>query len=136
MYNTVPNRFILFLIALLSVAGVGFSLPDAGATPETIRQYLSGRDAENPVQWEFHCSAGRNSGVWTNIAVPACWELQGFGEFRYGFQDRDHEPIRGDYRHTFNVPSDWKGRSVFVVFDGVMTDASVKSGFSRHDIEP
>ncbi len=100
------------------------------ATPasaqETIRQYLSGRDAESPVPWEFFCSQGRNSGLWTNIAVPSCWETQGFGTFRYGLEDKSFAPIECQYRHRFAVPAEWRGRRVFLVFDGVMTDASVK----------
>ncbi len=96
------------------------------AAPETTRQYLSGTDGEHTVPWDFYCSAGRNSGVWTNIAVPSCWELQGFGKFRYGLEDKNYTPIRGDYRHRFNVPADWRGKHVFIVFEGVMTDASVK----------
>ena len=28
--------------------------------------------------------------------------------------------------HSFNVPADWRGKRVFIVFEGVMTDASVK----------
>lgn len=91
-----------------------------------MRQYLSGRDAEHTVPWEFFCSEGRNSGVWTNVAVPACWELQGFGKFRYGHEDKTRTPIRGDYRYRFDVPSDWRGQRIFIVFEGVMTDASVK----------
>ena len=102
----------------------------AGNTPaaaqETIRQYLSGTDGEHTVPWDFYCADGRNSGVWTNIAVPSCWELQGFGTFRYGHEDKNYTPIRGEYRHKFNVPADWRGRRVFIVFEGVMTDASVK----------
>jgi len=93
---------------------------------ETLRQYLSGADAEHPVAWDFFCSAGRNSGVWTNIAVPSCWELQGFGQFRYGHEDKKYTPIQATYRHRFQVPEDWRGRRVFIVFDGVMTDAAVK----------
>ncbi len=102
----------------------------AGIAParaqETVRQYLSGHDAENTVPWDFFCSDGPNSGVWTNIAVPSCWELQGFGKFRYGHEDKNYTPIRGDYRHAFNVPADWRGKRVFLVFEGVMTDAAVK----------
>ena len=102
----------------------------AGSVPataqDTIRQYLSGTDGENTVPWDFLCSGGRNSGVWTNIAVPSCWELQGFGEFRYGYEDKNYTPIRSDYRHKFNVPADWRGKRVFIVFEGVMTDAAVK----------
>ena len=92
----------------------------------TIRQYLSGTDGEHAVPWDFFCSDGRNSGVWTNIAVPSCWELQGFGKFRYGLEDKNYTPIGGDYRHSFSVPADWRGKRVFIVFEGVMTDASVK----------
>jgi len=99
-------------------------VPAAGQ--ETIRAYLSGRDAEHTVPWEFFCSDGRQSGVWTNIAVPSCWELQGFGKFRYGLEDKTYTPIRGEYRHRFNVPADWSGRRVFIVFEGAMTDAAVK----------
>ena len=101
-----------------------------GGTPssaqQTIRQYLSGTDAEHTSPWEFYCSDGRNSGVWTNIAVPSCWELQGFGKFRYGLEDKNYTPIRGEYRHWFKVPGQWRGKHVFIVFEGVMTDAAVK----------
>src|SRR5712671_1060552 len=93
---------------------------------QTQMQYLSGTDGEHTVPWDFFCPDGRNSGVWTNIAVPSCWELQGFGKFRYGLEDKKYTPIRGDYRHSFNVPAGWRGKRVFIVFDGVMTDAAVK----------
>jgi hypothetical protein len=105
---------------------LGFSGLVPVAAQESIRQYLSGTDGEHTVPWDFYCSDGRNSGVWTNIAVPSCWELQGFGKFRYGHEDKNYPPIRGDYRHRFNVPAGWRGQRVFIVFDGVMTDASVK----------
>jgi len=89
--------------------------------------YLSGIDAEHTVEWDFLCSAGRKSGVWTKIGVPSCWEQQGFGAYNYGhdkFEDRVNET--GTYRHRFNVPGAWKGREVRLVFEGVMTDALVK----------
>lgn len=93
---------------------------------ETVRQYLSGHDAEHGVSWDFFCSDGRNSGVWTNITVPACWELQGFGKFRYGLEDKKYRAIKGEYRRHFRVPATWRQRRVFIVFEGVMTDAAVK----------
>ncbi|HEV2695235.1 MAG TPA: glycoside hydrolase family 2 TIM barrel-domain containing protein [Verrucomicrobiae bacterium] len=114
-----------FLIAIVfSLSLLACILPVTAQ--ETIRQYLSGTDGEHTVLWDFYCSDGRNSGVWTNIPVPSCWELQGFGKFRYGHEDKAYTPIRSDYRHRFNVPADWGGRRVFIVFEGVMTDASVK----------
>ncbi len=117
------GRFIL-LAALVAASGLGRANP--AAAQETFRQYLSGRDAENTVPWEFFCSEGRNSGFWTNIAVPSCWETQGFGIFRYGHEDKNFAPIEGRYRLRFTVPDGWRGRRVFLVFDGVMTDAAVK----------
>ena len=46
-------------------------------------QYLSGTDAANTVQWDFFCTAGRNSGEWKKIQVPSCWEQQGYGNYNY-----------------------------------------------------
>ena len=120
----IPSRHN-FLASVLCIASL-FSVTASLMAQETIRQYLSGTDGEHTVPWDFFCSDGRNSGVWTNIAVPSCWELQGFGKFRYGHEDKNYTPIRGDYRHAFNVPADWRGKRVFIVFDGVMTDAAVK----------
>src|SRR5208283_4641994 len=121
----IPGQPGLFAIILWLVGGVGSSgAPATGQ--ETIRQYLSGHDGEHTVPWEFLCSDGRNSGVWTNIAVPSCWELQGFGKFRYGLEDQPYHAIHADYRHRFDVPADWRGRRIFLVFEGVMTDAAVK----------
>jgi hypothetical protein len=87
------------------------------------------------VPWEFYCTAGRNSGVWTTIAVPSCWEQQGFGTYDYGVEFRPNKRLPeqpkapdevGHYRHTFHVPADWQGRDVRLVFEGVLTDADVK----------
>jgi len=118
-------RFRFVLLAAAICAG-WLSQPAPAAAQETIRQYLSGRDGEHTVPWDFFCSKGRNSGFWTNIAVPSCWETQGFGTFRYGTEDRSFQPIEAQYRHSFTVPADWRGRRVFLVFEGVMTDAAVK----------
>lgn len=94
---------------------------------ETQVSYLSGTGADATVQWDFFCSAGRNSGKWTKIAVPSCWEQQGFGAYNYGhvpLKDRLNET--GTYRYTFTVPSEWKNMETQIVFEGVMTDAHVK----------
>lgn len=90
-------------------------------------KYLSGTGADKTVDWQFYCSAGMNSGKWTTIAVPSCWEQQGFGAYNYGhdkFETRLNEI--GTYRYGFTVPADWKNKQVNIVFDGVMTDALVK----------
>jgi beta-galactosidase/beta-glucuronidase len=93
-------------------------------------QYLSGRGSDDAVQWEFFCTEGRNSGRWTTIAVPSCWELQGFGTYQYGmpFYGKPNPPgiadEEGKYRYKFKLPKAWEGRVVRIVFDGVMTDCT------------
>ena len=89
---------------------------------ETLRQYLSGRDKDNPVPWQFYCTAGRKSGTWTTIPVPSQWEMHGFGTLNYSRDDTAKPVEQGRYRHTFTVPAEWAGLRVFLVFDGVMTD--------------
>ena len=44
--------------------------------PQTERQYLSGHGCDDMVEWDFFCTDGRNSGKWTKIGVPSCWELR------------------------------------------------------------
>jgi len=101
------------------------------ASQETITRYLSGHGCDDAVKWDFLCSDGAGSGRWTKIDVPSCWELQGFGHYQYGDyirQKKDGDFIAretGLYRHSFTVPSSWKGKHVEIVFEGVMTDADV-----------
>ncbi len=96
---------------------------------QTEVQYLSGTDADNTVKWEFKCSEGMQSGKWRKIAVPSCWEMQGFGEYTYGRyylkKGVEVSDETGHYRHTFKVPADWKDKKVEIVFEGVMTDTRV-----------
>ncbi|MES2775990.1 MAG: glycoside hydrolase family 2 TIM barrel-domain containing protein [Bacteroidota bacterium] len=95
-------------------------------------QYLSGTDAAHTVQWDFMCTAGRNSGAWSKIQVPSCWEQQGFGNYNYG---RDYKTNgknfrfydeKGMYKYSFKVAPSWKGKNINIVFDGSMTDTEVK----------
>jgi len=76
---------------------------------------------------------------WNEIDVPSNWEMRGYGtpiytNIRYPFQKepprvtseppkeftsfKERVPV-GSYRRTFTIPRDWKGREVFVCFDGV-----------------
>ena len=89
---------------------------------ETI--YLSGKGTDDAVLWDFYCSAGRNSGKWSQIPVPSNWEFHGFGEFNYG-HDKDRTDESGMYRYKFNVPLEWRNKKVNIVFDGSMTDTKV-----------
>ena len=113
---------LLFLSATLSLF----------AQPSTQRKYLSGHGCDDMVEWEFKCTKGMNSGKWTKIGIPSCWELQGFGQFQYGneFYGRPFPAGIADevghYRHDFTLPDTWKDRRIEIVFEGVMTDAEVK----------
>ncbi len=90
-------------------------------------KYLSGTGSDNTVPWQFYCTGGMNSGKWTTIAVPSCWELQGFGKYDYGFaKDSLRGKEQGLYKYNFTVPASWKAKKINLVFKGVMTDAAVK----------
>ena len=94
---------------------------------QTEKIYLSGTGSDNTVSWDFYCTGGMNSSKWTKIAVPSCWELQGFGKYDYGYaRDSVRGKEKGLYKKTFNVPAAWKGKVINIVFEGVMTDAEVK----------
>ena len=98
---------------------------------QTRRQYLSGTGCDDMVEWDFRCSDGRNSGQWTKIGVPSCWELQGFGTYQYGMRfygKATPEGIadeKGTYRYEFSLPAAWQGREVWLVFEAAMTEARV-----------
>lgn len=97
---------------------------------ETQKVFLTGHGKDDGVTWDFYCTKGMNSGRWTTIEVPSCWELKGFGWYNYGNDLYDtlkhiHDE-QGIYRRAFEVPADWKGLQVEIVFDGVMTDTEVK----------
>jgi beta-galactosidase/beta-glucuronidase len=94
---------------------------------QTEKVYLSGTGSDNTKQWDFMCTGGMNANKWTTIAVPSCWELQGFGKYDYGFaKDSIRGKEKGLYKHRFNAPALWKGKVINIVFEGVMTDAEVK----------
>ncbi|RTQ53385.1 glycoside hydrolase family 2 [Hymenobacter gummosus] len=127
--RTTSRRWLISLVLLLWTSTAALA---QSAAPIRQVQYLSGRDNRPTVQWDFFCTGGRQSGYWTKIAVPSCWEQQGFGAYNYG---RDYKTYgknfrfadeQGRYRHEFRVPADWQQKQVFIVFEGSMTDTEVK----------
>lgn len=114
---------LLFMVIVFATSGF--------AQTTTERVYLSGTGSDNTVSWDFYCTGGRNSGEWTTIEVPSCWEQQGFGNYTYGvnfYGKKTHPGIsteHGLYKHTFHAPAEWQGKTIILIFEGVMTDARV-----------
>ena len=120
---------------------------------ETQRQYLSGHGCDDMVEWDFLCTEGRNSGKWTKIGVPSCWELQGFGTYQYGVRfwgKATAEGVadeKGRYKTEFTLPQEWAGRQIELVFEAAFTEIRVQingrkggngtyqGGYTRHTID-
>ena len=121
------KRIIPGFLLILSMMLIGCELPDPDPIPipgtdTTEIQYLSGTGSDDRINWQFYCSEGRNCGTWTTIPVPSCWEMEGFGTYEYGGYTAAEQ---GRYRHNFEVPFSWRGKNVYIVFEGSMTDTQV-----------
>ena len=102
-----------------------------------------------------------NDAQWKTIAVPCNMELQGYGtpiytNITYPFATdppkvmgsapkgwtvtKEPNPV-GSYRHYFDVPADWKGKEIFIHFNGVQSAFYIwvngqKVGFSENSMSP
>lgn len=110
------------------------ALGSPGSAQQTQIQYLSGTDKDNTVLWNFKVSSGRNAGFVTNIPVPSCWEMMGFGTYNYGNNGSVSNAETGFYTNTFAVPTAWAGEKIFLVFEGVFTDTS--ASINGHAVGP
>jgi len=91
---------------------------------------------------------------WNNIPVPSNWELHGHGipiytNVMHPFSPKnpdppyiphDYNPV-GSYRTEFTVPDHWKGRQVFLHFEGVKSAFYLwingeKVGYSQGSMTP
>jgi hypothetical protein len=116
--SKLPQMCLAFAIA----AG-GWSR--AADEPKTERQYLSGHGPKDAVPWNFECTGGRRAGEKTTIPVPSNWEQHGFGKYNYGSENTKSDE-HGLYQTHFTIPESWTDRRIRLVFNGVMTEASVK----------
>jgi len=66
---------------------------------------------------------------WDEIEVPSTWETKGYDTAYYvnagypfkvnpPFIDHSYNPV-GSYKRTFDLPSGWEGKEIFLTFDGV-----------------
>lgn len=113
------------MVKILSISTVLAAGLISGVFAERI--YLSGTGPSDAVEWDFKCSNGRKSGEWAKIPVPSNWEQHGFGDYDYGHvRPADKHDETGTYRVKFHAPKEWKNKVVRLVFEGSMTDTSVK----------
>lgn len=52
--------------------------------------------------------------------------MHGFGHVQYGYDKGPWAANKGSCRRHFTVPADWRGRTIRILFDAVMTDTLVK----------
>ncbi len=121
------KKTVTWLFSLLFGTGLF-----AQQSVQTEKQYLSGTGCDDMVQWDFMCTDGNNSGKWTKIGVPSCWELQGFGTYQYGMKfygkafPEGVASEKGMYKYEFELPESWNGKQIELVFEASMTDTQVK----------
>jgi len=91
---------------------------------------------------------------WDEIDVPSNWQLRGYGipiyrnfwyppsvkRRRIPSIDHEYNPV-GSYRTTFDIPSDWKNREIFIHFGGVKSAFYIwlngkKVGYSQGSMTP
>lgn len=113
------SKLLLLLLFVFTITGL--------QAQQTELKYLSGTGSDATVAWDFYCTKGRNSGKWSKIQVPSCWELQGFGQYDYGKIKLEKQgDEQGLYKYKFKVDKSWQGKKVNIVFEGSMTDTEVK----------
>jgi beta-galactosidase len=89
---------------------------------------------------------------WDDITVPSSWQMEGYGYKLYRNQTLEFSPYdppnvpldfnpTGSYIRTFEIPSDWDGRKVFLHFEGVKTAFwvwinGIYTGFNKGAMTP
>ncbi len=106
------------------------------------------KPADRPI--DFHNVDYDVSG-WKEIPVPSNWQMHGYGRpiylnVRYPFPvnppyiPHNYNPV-GSYRREFTIPIEWKGRQIFLHFDGVKSAFYVwvngqETGYSQDSMTP
>jgi len=127
------TRFLLYTTLFLFLGSLFLTLyAQQGEAPQTVIEYLSGKGADDAVEWDFYVTEGMNAGEWSTIRVPSCWETEGFGQFQYGmpfYGKAFPEGVakeEGMYRYEFDAPGGWRNHHIRLVFEASMTDTEVK----------
>ena len=119
-----------------ALAGLADGSPFVRSLGGTWKFHWSPDPSHRPA--DFH-RPGFPDRAWADIAVPGNWQTQGHGvplyvNITYPFKKDPprvmgepppdytnfaHRNPVGSYRRTFTVPDEWKGRHVFIQFEGV-----------------
>lgn len=135
---------ILYPDAALALRGEADKSPYVRSLNGLWRFHWVPKPADRPQ--DFY-KADFDDAAWKTIPVPSNIEIQGYGipiytniQYPWGKPDPPHIPADnnsvGSYRMRFTLPEDWKGRHVFLRFDGVNSAFYVwvngqKVGFSK-----
>jgi len=95
-----------------------------------------------------------DSSNWKEIDIPSNWQMRGYGipiytNVKYPYSvntkdipsiDHNYNPV-GSYLRIFNIPSNWKGREIFIHFGGVKSAFYIwingnKVGYSQGSMTP
>ena len=169
--HTALRHLLLPFLAALSVSAsvLAAPVPVPGEAPVAVDRLRPGNPAVFPMTgaWRFKLEHGASPAVrgeipadapvpdfaaldvsdagWTNIPVPANWEIEGFSILTYQLRARDLSDDIGLYRRWVDVPASFAGQRVLWHFDGVYDGAEVfvngqragyhESGFTAFDID-
>lgn len=121
------------VFALNQEEGRAYYIPDDGISLDGKWKFFY---AENPggIPDGFY-NPSFNDRKWPEIEVPSNWEMQGFGQavFRNVSSPFHANPPyvpeelnpSGAYRTVFTIPSDWKGKEIFLRFEKVASASFV-----------
>jgi beta-galactosidase len=165
-----PNHLLVPLIAALSVSVsvLAVPVPVPGQAPVPVERLRPGNPAVLPMTgtWRFNLERGDSPAVegvlpadtpvpafaspsasdagWSNIPVPANWEIEGFSMLTYQERPVTSHDI-GLYRRWVDVPASFAGQRVLWHFDGAYDGAEVfvngqrcgyhESGFTAFNID-
>jgi beta-galactosidase len=169
--GTMLGHFLIALVAALAVSASVFAapVPVPGDMPIAVDCLRPGNANVFPMTgtWRFRLEHGASPAVkgelpadtpvpdfatpdasdagWTNILVPANWEIEGFSIPTYQERFGNLSDDIGLYRRWVDVPASFAGQTVLWHFDGVYDGAEVfvngqrvgyhESGFTAFDMD-
>ena len=100
---------------------------------------FQGFDTPTGRQADFY-AGNIDDSAWGTMPVPGCWEMNGFGDpiylnngYPWAGRKKDLNPPHipeegnhvGQYRHTFDIPADWKGRRLVLTIGSATSNVRV-----------